>query len=133
MQRLIPFLVASVGAFTISAAFLPATRAQEQPAVQLQPGAQQPPPPAPIVEAQKKVIVSWTLGAQEWDFSDVQSTYEPVKGAYDPNKGEAVWLLEIVRDLQPGEVQLHQDPDKTPFKVVLLDAERVPQPIIVAV
>lgn len=85
-----------------------------------------PPPPAPVVEAKKRVVVTWTLGDQEWDFTDVLSVYEPVKGMFDPNINHAVWTLELAKDLQPGEVTLHQQEEGSPFKVLLLDAERVP-------
>jgi hypothetical protein len=103
-----------------------------QPPVAGQPAAQ-PPPPAPVVEAKKRVIVTWTLGEQEWDFNDVLSAYEPVKGVFDPNIHHAIWTLELAKDLLPGEVTLHQQEEGTPFKVVLLDAERVPLAVGAAV
>jgi hypothetical protein len=138
MNRLIAIVVTGLLASVIQVAVA------QQP---LQPPAQeqavQPPPPqppAPAVEARKQVVVTWTLGDQEWDFKDVLSVYEPVSGTLelnrgpqvpaggllDPHAGQAVWTFELAKDLLPGEVQLHKETEGSPFKAVLLDAERVP-------
>jgi hypothetical protein len=105
---------------------------QEQP---LQPV--QPPPPTimlPPLEAKRHVVITWTMGDQQWDFREVESTYDPVRGELDMNKlpeypnfhGKAVWTLRIARDLLEGEVLMHKDVVGSPFKAVLLDADRVP-------
>jgi len=100
--------------------------AQEQPA-QPQPATPQPPLPASAlpVEAKKEVIVNWTLGDQVWDFKQVSTTYEPVKGIFDPRTRTAIWTLRLVRDLQPGEAGLHANVKGSPFRPVLLDAEKI--------
>ena len=91
-----------------------------------QPGAQPPEPPA-RVEARREVVVNWTLGDQAWNFRDVLSAYEPVKGYLEPrpNQGNlAVWKLRLVKDMEVGAARLHEETRGSPFKVVLLDAER---------
>jgi hypothetical protein len=98
--------------------------AQEQPA---QPQSATPQPPASElpVEAKKEVIVNWTLGDQVWDFKQVSTTYEPVKGIFDPRSRTAIWTLRLVRDLRPGEAGLHANVKGSPFRPVLLDAEKI--------
>jgi hypothetical protein len=81
------------------------------------------------VEAKKEVTVTinWTLGEQAWNFKEILSTYEPVKGYLEPrgNQGTlAVWKLRLVKDLEPGAAKLHEEIRNTPFQVVLLDADR---------
>lgn len=88
-------------------------------------GAQQRPADAPpLVEAKKEVIVNWTLGNQIWDFKSVLAVYEPVKGVFDPVANQATWTLQLVKDLEPGAAALHNETQGTPFKPVLLTAER---------
>jgi len=91
--------------------------------------AQQPPAEPQRIEARKdvRVTVNWTLGDQAWDFKDIQTAYEPVKGYLEPrgNQGTlAVWKLRLIKDLEPGAAKLHEEIRSTPFKVVLLDADR---------
>ena len=91
-----------------------------------QPQAQQPAEPQ-RVDARREVIVNWTLGDQAWKFNDVLTTYEPVKGYLEsrPNQGHlAVWKLRLVKDLEEGAATLHEKILGSPFKIVLLDAER---------
>jgi len=101
--------------------------------------AQQPPPqpqpPQPAepqrIEARKEVIVNWTLGPpgheQVWNFNDLRTTYEPVKGYLEQHGNEgfvAVWKLRLIRELEQGAAKLHDEMLGSPFKVVLLDADR---------
>ena len=98
-------------------------------------GQQQPPPPAPgsvRVEAKKEIVVNWSLGEQVWNFKDVLGAYEPVRGymesGVDPagNPGNlAVWRLRTVKDLEEGAVRLHEQMRGSPFKIVLLDEDRI--------
>jgi hypothetical protein len=91
--------------------------------------AQQEPPPAEPstrVEAKKDVVVKWTLGDQAWDFKDVLTAYEPVKGYLEPRGSQgvlAVWRLRLVKDFEAGASKLHEETRGSPFKIVLLDAE----------
>jgi len=106
---------AAIACFSVSAAAL----AQQQP----------PPPPPPEaqrVDAKREVIINWTLGDQAWNFNDVRATYEPVKGHTErTSQGTlAVWKLRLVKDLEPGAATLHEKTLGSPFRVVLLDAER---------
>jgi hypothetical protein len=83
---------------------------------------QQPPAEEPPMEAKKEI--TWTLGGQVWEFKEVLTSYEPIKGTFNEITREAVWTLQLVRDLQPGESILHNDTKDTPFRPVLLSAER---------
>ncbi len=115
MKRLIAIVVAGAGFFAVNLA-----AAQEQPV--------QPQPPAPqpaLIEAKKHVVVTWTLADVEWDFKDVLSSYEPVAGLLDAPNNLATWTFEFPRDLLEGEVLLHKEKEG-PFKVVMLDADKVP-------
>jgi hypothetical protein len=95
---------------------------------------QLPPPPAPTpepptrIEAKKEIIVNWSLGDQAWIFKDVSTAYEPVKGYIQPRGDQAgflaVWKLRLVRDIEDGAAKLHTEMRGSPFKVVLLDADR---------
>jgi hypothetical protein len=107
-----------------------ATLAQGQ-AIPRQPPPVQPAQPErpPRVDAKKEVIVNWTLGDQSWVFKDIQSTYEPVKGYLDFETGQAgvlaVWTLRVTKDMESGVVELHNRTPGSPFKITLLDADRV--------
>ena len=68
---------------------------------------------------------TWTLGDQLWDFKDVTAVYQPVKATLNPKTGAAEWMLEIVKELAAGEVGLHENVEGSPFKVVLLDADKI--------
>ncbi|HEY2414496.1 MAG TPA: hypothetical protein VGI40_19780 [Pirellulaceae bacterium] len=91
-----------------------------------------PPPPQPIdsaprVDARREVIVRWTLGDQAWNFDDIRTAYEPVRGYLEPrpNQGTlAVWKLRMIKDFEEGAARLHEEMRGSPFKVVLLDADR---------
>jgi hypothetical protein len=94
-----------------------------------------PPPPPPQPEqpqqtaAKKEAIVTitWTMGDQVWNFKEIQSAYEPVKGYMESrgNQGTlAVWTLRLVKDMEEGAAKLHEEARGTPFKVVLLDEKR---------
>ena len=112
----------------VIAAFLniaTASLAQEQPP-------SQPPPAVTRVEARKEVVVNWTLGDQMWLFKDILMTYEPVRGYLEPGVDPvgrpgtlAVWKLRTARDLEEGTVRLHEQMRGSPFKVVLLDEDRL--------
>ncbi|MEX2173164.1 MAG: hypothetical protein WD872_02305 [Pirellulaceae bacterium] len=84
--------------------------------------AQEPGATAPI-EATRQEI--WTLGDQVWDFQDVATVYRPVKGAFDPQSGVAVWTFELVKQLSAGEAGMHSVAEESPFKPVFLDAEKI--------
>lgn len=90
--------------------------------------AQQPQPTeAQRIEAKKQVTISWSMGDQAWDFRDILSAYEPVKGYLEPrgNQGPmAVWTLRLVKDFEEGAAKLHEEIRGTPFKIVLLDSDR---------
>ena len=112
----------------ISAFFLVAIAAVAM-AQQPQPQPAPPPPPAEAqrIEARREVIVNWTLGDQAWNFRDVLSAYEPVKGYLEPHGSEgyiAVWKLRLVRELEPGAAKHHEEMLGSPFKIVLLDGDR---------
>ena len=93
--------------------------------VSLGASAQQRPADAPpLVEAKKEVIVNWTLGGQAWDFKPILTAYEPIKGEFDPTTGVATWTLQLVKDFQKGDAQLHENTKLTPFQPVFLNAER---------
>jgi len=85
---------------------------------------QRPADAPPLVEAKKEVIVNWTLGNQIWDFKAILTAYEPVKGVFDPLTNQATWTLQIAKDLEPGAAALHNETQGTPFKPVLLTAEK---------
>jgi hypothetical protein len=87
----------------------------------------QPPEPPPRVEAKREVIVNWTLGDQAWKFNEILTAYEPVKGYLEARPGRgmlAVWKLRLLRDFESGAATLHTETRGSPFKIVLLDAER---------
>lgn len=86
--------------------------------------AQQPADPT-AVEAKKDVVVTWTLNGQTWDFKAVQSAYEPIKGSYDPLRNEARWTFQIVKDMEPGAAALHTQTKNTPFKPIMLNADKL--------
>jgi len=96
--------------------------------------AQLPPPPAPQpaetsprVDARREVIVRWTLGDQAWNFDDIRTAYEPVRGYLEPPRNQgtlAVWKLRMVKDFEDGASRFHEQIPGSPFKVVLLDADR---------
>src|SRR5262245_47266651 len=87
----------------------------------------QPPAEAQRVEARREVIINWTLGDQAWNFREIQTAYDPVKGYLEP-RGEqgflAVWNLRLIRELEEGAAKYHDEILGSPFKVVLLDADR---------
>lgn len=87
--------------------------------------------PAPAgarAEAQKSTSAEqWQLDNRSWDFKDVSAAYEPVKGSVE-SRGErgdlAIWKLRLTKDFEEGAQQFHTDLRGSPFKVVLLDADR---------
>ncbi len=92
-------------------------------------GQQEPPAAEPPtrVEARREVVVNWTLGDQAWNFKDILAAYEPVKGYSEPRGSQgtlAVWKLRLVKDFEDGSARLHEETRGSPFKIVLLDAER---------
>jgi len=87
----------------------------------------QPPQEPQRTEAKRSVVISWSLGDQAWDFNDIKGAYEPVKGYLESrgNQGPlAVWTLRLVKDFEEGAAKLHEEIRGTPFKIVLLDADR---------
>jgi hypothetical protein len=84
-----------------------------------------PPEPEPVVLVEATKQETWTLGEQLWDFKDVATVYQPVKGALNPQTGAAEWTLEIVKELAAGEVGIHENTEGSPFKTILLDAEKI--------
>jgi hypothetical protein len=66
----------------------------------------------------------WTLGDQVWEFADIAAAYLPAKGEFNPATREAVWTLQIVRDLTPGETGYQSTIAGSPFKPTFLDADK---------
>lgn len=122
MKRLFALVLVGGGLCVVNLA-----GAQEQPGLGQLGG--QPPaiaqPLLPVIEAKKQVVVTWTLGEQHWDFSEVQNTYDPVSGSLDLNRGEATWTFEQARNMLEGEVVVHTQTEGSPFKAILLDADKV--------
>ncbi|MCI0360125.1 MAG: hypothetical protein L0211_16730 [Planctomycetaceae bacterium] len=110
-----------LAALSLSILMLAGLVLAQQPKPEPKPEAQ--PEPEPLIEAKKQE--TWTLGDQEWDFKDVATAYAPVKGALNAKTGTAEWTLEIVKELAPGEVGIHENTEGSPFKTVLLDADKV--------
>jgi hypothetical protein len=77
----------------------------------------------PLVEAKKEQVV-YALGGQLWEFKQILTAYEPIKGVFEPLTNEAIWTLQLVKDFQPGEVGLQRELAGSPFRPVLLDADR---------
>jgi hypothetical protein len=100
------------------ACILFAANALALPAIAQEPTADQ----ARLVDAQ---AIAWVLGDQVWDFSPIATTYEPMKGEFDPVTGEAIWTLALITDLTPGEAGLHTQSRGSPFKPVLLTEDKV--------
>jgi hypothetical protein len=88
-----------------------------------------PPAPAameaevPLVEAAKQE--TWTLGEQQWDFKDIATAFQPVKGTYNAKTGMAEWTLELVKELSAGEIATLGNTEGSPFKIVLFDEEKL--------
>lgn len=103
----------------------PQPPAQPNPAQPAQPEQAQPQPQEPVelVEASKEE--TWTLGDQVWDFKDVLTAYQPVKGTFNPKTGAAEWTLQIAKELAPGEIALHENTEGSPFRALMLDEERI--------
>jgi hypothetical protein len=77
------------------------------------------------VEAQyDDELMIWTLGEQTWEFGDLETTFLPAKGTFNPNTREAVWTLQLVRDLTAGEVGFQNTLAGSPFKPTFLDADK---------
>ena len=91
---------------------------------------QEPPPAEPRQRAWKRRRTSWsswTLGDQAWNFKDILTAYEPVKGYLEPRGSQgvlAVWKLRLVKDFEAGTSRLHEETRGSPFKIVLFDAEQ---------
>jgi hypothetical protein len=88
------------------------------------------PPMAPAASAEppsgaEAANLVMELGEQRWDFIDVFTTYRPVKGALNPATNTAIWTLELVRPLVPGEASFHESIESSPFRPVFLDEEKV--------
>jgi hypothetical protein len=82
----------------------------------------------PRVEAQKpEGAEAWNLREQAWDFKDLAAGYEPVKGRIERRNGQgelAVWTLKLTRDFEEGTQRFHEQMRGSPFRIVLLDADR---------
>jgi hypothetical protein len=87
----------------------------------------QEPAPAPaLVDAKyddEQMI--WTLGDQVWEFGDLETTYLPAKGEFNPQTREVVWTLQLVRDLTAGEAGFQNTVAGSPFQPTFLDAEKI--------
>lgn len=124
MKRCCASLLVVWGLCGIAAAQQPVVPAAPQPGILGAQPALQPPPPTPL-EAQKHVVVTWTLGSQDWDFRDVEATFIPISGLLDLEHHESLWTFELGRDMLPGDLILHRETEGSPLKVTLLDADRV--------
>lgn len=72
-------------------------------------------------------VETWTLGEQTWDFKDVLTAYAPAAGHSESREGQgrlATWRLKLVKDFEEGTQRLHEEMRGSPFRIVLLDAER---------
>lgn len=81
-------------------------------------------PIAPLEAKYDEEQMIWTLGDQVWEFADVAAAYLPAKGEFHPATREAVWTLQIVRDLTPGEIGYHSAIAGSPFKPMFLDTDK---------
>jgi hypothetical protein len=90
----------------------------------LSPAVAQEEPPA-LVEAQyDEDQMIWSLGEQTWEFADLATAYVPAKGTFNPTTREAVWTLQLAKDLTPGETGLQNVVAGSPFKALFLDEEK---------
>ena len=80
--------------------------------------------PRPASEADQRAWLH-TLGDQTWDFRQLAAAYKPLKGEFELKTGQAVWTLELMKDLSEGEVAVHSATQGSPFRAVLLDADKV--------
>jgi hypothetical protein len=91
-------------------------------------GAQEPQARGERVEARKGGNDElWTLGDKTWDFKDVLTAYVPAKGHVEMREGQgrlAVWRLTLAKDFEDGVQRLHEELRGSPFRIMLLDAER---------
>jgi hypothetical protein len=87
-----------------------------------QPMPEEPPMPEELEDDEPATV--WLLEEREWDFGQVVSVYQPVRGVYMAETRSAVWMLELARDLFPGEAGLHSGMRETPFRLLLLDEDR---------
>lgn len=110
---------AALFAILVAALVPVSATAQEQPPTAPQDAPAEEAPPA--VEPEEEL---WTLGDQQWDFSEVGAIYLPVKGTLDPAAGTATWTLEVARNLSRGEATMHSAVPGSPFRMVLLDDEK---------
>jgi hypothetical protein len=127
-MRLLPKTIVVIVAVSI------ATRASaQQPLLPPPPTATSTQPQAPPrVEARKEVTVKWMLGDQIWIFDDILSAYEPVKGWLEPPGTQGLtptgnladWKLRLAKEFEAGSIAFHSEVRGSPFKVVLLDADR---------
>jgi hypothetical protein len=106
----------------------PALPPAEQPQPAEEPPATVPDPQPtldrPADEDNDEPATVWMLEDREWDFGEVAVVYQPVRGIYLTETRSTVWMLELVRDLFPGEAGLHTSMAETPFRLVLLDEDR---------
>jgi hypothetical protein len=99
------------------AVITPPLMGQEQP-----PARQEAMPP---VEANyDEELMLWSLGQQTWEFAEVAAAYLPAKGSFNPMTREAVWTLQLAKDLTPGEVGLQSTIEGSPFKAMFLDEDK---------
>jgi hypothetical protein len=82
-------------------------------------------PIAPVEARYDEEQMIWTLGDQVWEFADVAAAYLPAKGEFNPATREAMWTLQIVRDMTPGEIGYQDTMAGSPFKPMFLDADKV--------
>jgi hypothetical protein len=114
--------VAALAALALIFAVVPVAAQQPQP----QSARTEQPEPEPLVEASRQE--TWTLGDQQWDFKDVATVYQPVKGTFNPKSGTAEWTFEIVKELAAGEIGIHENTEGSPFKTTLLDGDKIALP-----
>lgn len=114
------FVAVLIGSSLLTQANQPATPPAQPPAAQPPPAT---PEDAPLVVAAKQE--TWTLGEQQWDFKDIATAFQPVKGTYNAKTGLAEWTLELVKELSAGEIATLGNTEGSPFKIVLFDEEKL--------
>ena len=79
----------------------------------------------PVEAKYDEELMIWTLGDQVWEFAELATTYLPAKGEFNPQTREAVWTLQLVRDMTPGEIGFQSTLAGSPFKPTFLNSDKI--------